>query len=137
MYLSAETEWTSHEVYLIASKGYALYLQGRWREAAMIFEGLVAIDPGNRYLRLALATIYVAQEDLTRSLEELNRLLSLYPNDIEARARRCEVCLRLERSGEAQSDLDYLRRHGGSHVRRLQLLMETKVNPASNTSESI
>jgi hypothetical protein len=37
---SANSDWTSHEMYLIASKGYALYLQGRYREAAMVFEGL-------------------------------------------------------------------------------------------------
>src|SRR5262245_25787983 len=103
MYLSAESDWSSHEVYLIASKGYALYLQGRWRESAIIFEGLAAIAPRNRYVRLALATIYVAQEDLLRSLEELNQLISLFPNDAEARARRCEVFLRLERSSEAES----------------------------------
>ena len=134
---SANSDWTSHEMYLIASRGYALYLQGRYREASMVFEGLVAIEPSNRYFRVALATIYVAQEDLQRALEQLNQLISRYPNDLEARVRRCEVCLRLERESEAQDDLNYLSLREVSHVRRLRLLMATVAGGRSeNPSEA-
>ena len=134
---SANSDWTSHEMYLIASRGHALYLQGRYREASMVFEGLVAIEPSNRYFRVALATIYVAQEDLERALEELNQLISRYPNDPEARTRRCEVCLRLERKSDAQDDLNYLSLRETSHVRRLRLLMATVASRRSkNPSEA-
>ena len=134
---SADSDWTSHEMYLIASKGHALYLQGRYREAAMVFEGLTAIEPSNRYFRVALATIYVSQEDLGRALEQLNQLISRYPNDLEARVRRCEVCLRLERENEAQDDLNYLSLREVSHVRRLRLLMATVAGGRSeNPSET-
>src|SRR5262249_48196662 len=135
MNLSIESDWTSHETYLIASRGHALYLQGRYREAAMMFEGLVAIEPNDRYFRLALATVYVAQEDLERALEELNQLVFRYPNDLEGRTKRCEVCLRLERRDEAQDDLDFLSRRKGSHVRRLRLLMFPISPRSTDTSE--
>ena len=137
MNLQLESDWTSNELYLVASKGYSLYLQGRYREAAIVFMGLMAIEPRNRYFRVALATIYVSQEDFERALDQLNQLVARYPNDLEARARRCEVYLRLERRKEAQDDLNYLSRREVSHVGRLRLLMGTFLSRRSrNSSEA-
>jgi len=137
MNLQLESDWTSNEMYLVASKGYSLYLQGRYREAAIVFMGLVAIEPRNRYFHVALATIYVAQEDFERALEELNQLVARYPNDLEARARRCEVYLRLERGNEAQDDLNYLTRREVSHAGRLRLLMTTMVARSSRNASEV
>jgi predicted Zn-dependent protease len=86
---------------------------------------------------VALATVYVAQEDFERALEELNQLVAHYPNDLESRARRCEVYLRLERRSEAQEDLNYLSRREVSHVGRLRLLMATMLTRKSKTPTEV
>jgi hypothetical protein len=56
--------WSQEEIYYIAERAYRLYLQGRLREAAILFAGLIAIDPENAYCRRALASI---RSDLRQS----------------------------------------------------------------------
>jgi predicted Zn-dependent protease len=119
-------DWTEDDVYRIAERAHSLYLQGRYREAAVIFEGLVAIDPSNAYCRNALAALYLLLDEPQRALAELNDLLAREPGNAAARARRCEAWLRLGQPGEARRDLDWLaggRTH--SHAARLRLLLES------------
>jgi tetratricopeptide (TPR) repeat protein len=112
--------WTNDEIYLLADRGYALYQQGHYREAAVIFEGLVTIDPHNSYCRTALVAMCLALGDLRRAASELSILLTRNPADHEARARRCEVYCDLRQWDEARQDLTILRRNGERHhVRRL------------------
>ena len=110
-----ETGWTDEEIYLLADRGYALYRQGHYQEAAVIFEGLTVLDPLNVYCRNALATVCLALGEAPRAVEELSFLLNLNPADHEARARRCEAYCDLRSWNEARRDLAVLHRNGERH----------------------
>ena len=115
-----EAQWTLEEIYLLADRGYAFYRQGRYEEAAVIFDGLVALDPKNGYCRTALATVCLCLGDAERAVSELSILLDQNPADLEARARRCEAYCDLRRWDEARRDLSILQRNGEqNHARRL------------------
>ena len=40
-------EWTEEDIYLVAQYAYELHLEGYNYDAAVIFEGLLAINPDN------------------------------------------------------------------------------------------
>jgi tetratricopeptide (TPR) repeat protein len=120
-----EMGWTNEEIYLLADRGYALYRQGRYQEAAVIFEGLTALDPANAYCRTALAAVSMALGNVHRAASELSLILSRNPSNHEARARRCEAYCELRSWKEARQDLAILRRNGERHqVRRLTWRLE-------------
>ncbi len=115
-----EKGWTSEEIYLLAERGYAFYRQGRYEEAAVIFDGLLTLDPLNVYCRTALAAVCLAMGHAQRAANELSVLLERNPADHEARARRCEAYCDLKRWSEARQDLAILQRNGEqNHARRL------------------
>ncbi len=119
------TAWTSEEIYMLADRGYGLYRQGCYQEAVVIFEGLIAVDPGNAYCRSALAAISMAAGDVRRAVSELSLILSRNPSNHEARARRCEAYCELRNWKEARQDLAILRRNGERHqVQRLTWRLE-------------
>lgn len=127
-----EKGWTDEEIYLLADRGYALYQQGCYREAAVIFEALTELDPQNSYCRTALVAVWMALGDPHRAVKELSLLLSRNPADHEARARRCEVYCDLGQWNEARQDLAILRRNGEKHhVQRLQWRLRAAGHPAA------
>ena len=118
--------WTDQDIYLIAERAHALYLQGRYREAAIIFEGLVAVAPENAYCREALAALYLLLDQPERALAQLNDLLARQPGHVTARARRCEAWLRTGRAEEARRDFERIRGDvAPSCGARLRLLLES------------
>jgi tetratricopeptide (TPR) repeat protein len=115
-----EAGWTPEEIYLLADRGYAFYRQGCYEEAAVIFDGLVTLDPLNAYCRTALAAVCLALGDAPRATKELTVLLDRNPADHDVRARRCEAYCELKRWNEARQDLAILQRNGEwNHARRL------------------
>jgi len=123
----AETGWTPEELYLLSDRAYGFYQQGRYEEAAVIFDGLIALDPGNSYYRTAMAAICLALGDAQRAVDELSAVLEKNPADLEARARRCEAYCDLRRWAEARRDLAILQRNGErNHARRLGWRLQTQ-----------
>ena len=119
--------WTAEEIYLLAERGYAFYRQGHYQEAAVIFEGIKALDPLNLYARTALAAICLELGDAERAVDELSFLLHSNPADHEVRARRCEAYCHSGKWAEARQDLAILRRNGNHHhVRRLTCCLEAQ-----------
>jgi len=125
--------WNDEEVYYVADRAHSLFLQGRYREAGAILEGLVIIDPASRYCANALAACWLKLGDPQRAVDCLDRLLARYPDDAEGRIRRCEAYLELRRIGDANNDLSYLRRvvsagkasaETRAHTRRLELRIQ-------------
>jgi Flp pilus assembly protein TadD len=116
--------WTEEDVFLIAERGHALFLQGRDEEATIIFEGLTALDPSNIYCANALAAICIRRGQLSRAVELLTRILDIYPNDADTRARRCEALLMAERVAEARKDWNILKRSTIGKLSRLKVLLE-------------
>ena len=123
--------WTDEDLYLLAERGYSLYRQGQYREAAVIFEGVVSLDPLNLYCRTALAAVCLAMGESQRAVKELSFLLNRNPADHEARARRCEAYCDLRSWNDARADLLILRRHGErNHVQRLSWRLQAAGVPA-------
>jgi tetratricopeptide (TPR) repeat protein len=122
-----QSDWTPEEIYLLTERGYALYQQGSYVEASIIFEGVTAVDPLNTYARTALATVHLALGDANRAINELSVLLERNPRDEESRARRCEAYCQAGNWAEASKDLTILRRSGSRHhVQRLTWRLETR-----------
>ena len=78
------------EIYYVAERGYRLY-EGRLREAAILFEGLIVIDPENAYCRKALAAISIGLGQHWLAVRQLSAIIARDPLDTDALARRCEV----------------------------------------------
>src|SRR5215204_7735193 len=117
--------WTETDIYLIAERGHSLHLQGRHREAVVIFEGLVAADPQNRYSREALATAWLALREPQRAIDQLNILLTHDPGDLAVRARRLEAYLLAGNFPAAVRDFEYLKNLlPRAQVRRLEISLE-------------
>lgn len=126
----ADMGWTAEEIYLLAERGYAFYHQGHYQEAAVIFEGIKALDPLNSYARTALAAICLELGDAERAVNELSFLLHTNPADHEVRARRCEAYCHWGKWAEARQDLAILRRNGSHHhVQRLTYCLEAQDVP--------
>ena len=102
--------WSEADVYVVAARGHALMLQGRYRESRIIFEGLLAIDPGNSYCANALAALLISQGEVQRAIDVLSDDLAIDPQNLESRARRCECFWMLGRVAEAIQDGEVLRR---------------------------
>ena len=117
--------WTEEDVFVVAERAHSLYLQGCYREAAAIFEGLIVVDPENRYCRTALAALYLALGEQQKALDQADQALALDDGDVEARARCAEARLALGRLDEAAADVRVLRsRQARQHASRLELQLE-------------
>jgi tetratricopeptide (TPR) repeat protein len=125
-----EPGWTKEEIYLLSNRGYALFQQGRYREAAVIFDGVTALDPLNSYARKAMAVVCLAIGEPQRAIFELSFVLNQNPADQAARARRCEAFCQLRNWNEARQDLAMLRRNGEvQHVERLTWRLQAQGVP--------
>ena len=117
-----EFDWTDEDLYLIAERGHLLYLQGRFDEARILFEGLVSINPRDWYFSNALAAIYLKLGKPQDAVGLLDELLRQHPADIESRIRRCEALIEAGRHEEAKAQLIELRsRHNDPRVKQLAL----------------
>src|SRR5215467_10635325 len=101
-----QTAWSAEDVYLVAERAHALYEQGCTREAAILFEGLAAVDPRNPYCHDALAAAYLALGQPQQAVVAATNALRLAPQNAESRARRCEAYLQLRMFTEARQDLE-------------------------------
>jgi Flp pilus assembly protein TadD len=120
----SQPNWSEDEVFLVAQRGHALFLQGRYEEATIIFEGLRAVNPTNVYCANALSALYIRNGQASRAVDLLGRILETHPDDVQSRARRCEALLMLGRLGDARKDWAILRRFSTAEVARLRILIE-------------
>ena len=124
--------WTEEDIYRIAERGHSLHLQGCYREAAVIFQGLVAADPENHYCREALAAAWLALEEPERAIEQLDTLLAREPGDLVVRARRLEAYVAAGNFPEAIRDFEFLEHLlPPQQVRRLALSLESTASRQS------
>jgi tetratricopeptide (TPR) repeat protein len=92
------------EMLEIAVSGFAMYEQGRYREARVIFEGLSSLDPRESYYRTALGSIHLAQENIDDARKEFDEAIRLNPKDLAAHVNRGEIHLRKGDVVEAAED---------------------------------
>lgn len=125
--------WTNTEIQLLAERAYQLHLQGKHLDAAIIFEGLLAIDPRNVYCLEALAALSLKLGSAEDAFEYADRALALSPNRVEALACRCEANVLLNRFPVAQQDLELMEQLGAkAHVARLTMRIASAAKSSSN-----
>jgi predicted Zn-dependent protease len=120
--------WTPEDVFLIAECAYELYLEGKREQAAVIFEGLLAIDPTNVYCRDALTAISLSLGRPEDAVGHASQLLAQVPTHFDALARRCEAYLQLNRVDAAMRDLEALDRVRAESYRQRMTLRVQNAN---------
>jgi tetratricopeptide (TPR) repeat protein len=83
--------YTEEELYFIAQQGYTLFLNGKIKDAQVIFEGLVAVDPRNDYYYRALGVVYHRLGDAERALRQFTHAITVAPKSAAAYVNRAEV----------------------------------------------
>ena len=126
------SEWPAEDIYRIAERGRSLHMQGKYPEAIVIFEGLLAADPQNAYCREALAAAWLAMGEPQQAIEQFDTLIRQTPGNLVARAHRTEAHLQAGNLDAARSDFEFLRRLlPDSEIRRLELALETAARKAT------
>lgn len=98
--------YSEEELHQIAQQGYTLFLNGKIRDARVVFEGLVAIDPRNAYYYRALGVVYHRQGDAERALRQFGHAITVAPDQPEAFVNRAEVHIARRDFFRAGADLD-------------------------------
>lgn len=98
--------YSADELYAIAQHGYTLFLNGRTRDARVIFEGLIAVDPRNAYYYRALGVVYHRLGDAERALQQFTHAITVAPGLAAAYVNRAEVHIARREVQEALADLD-------------------------------
>jgi thioredoxin-like negative regulator of GroEL len=116
------TVWSREEIHYVAERAYRLYRQGRLTDAAILFEGIAAIDPHNAYCRKALAAISIGLGQHRVAVRHLSSIIARDGRDLDALARRCEAFIAAGDFAAARQDLDSLAAlpDGAEAVRRLE-----------------
>jgi tetratricopeptide (TPR) repeat protein len=96
---------TSEACYEIAQVGYNYLQTGAAHKALDIYQGLVAVDPGNAVFHCHLAATHVALEELDPALGHYAEAIRLDGTNVDALAGRGELHLRMKKLKEAVSDL--------------------------------
>ena len=118
--------WSEEEIYLVAERGHRLLEQGQYEEASIVFDGLLAVAPANRYCRIALATAYLALSQPGAALQVVEHSLALFPSDADLHRLRAEAMLILGQTEGARQELEWLSRSvSGPSVTRLVYQLET------------
>lgn len=129
--LSRVKGWQPEEYQLMMMLGYTLHEQGRSEEAAVIFEGLLSLDPRNAYCHSALGAAYLRMEQDEKALNHLNLALQLDARDISAYINRAELFMKQKEYKKAQTDLEMAIKIGttigmrNQAIRRAQGLLNT------------
>jgi tetratricopeptide (TPR) repeat protein len=115
--------WSREEVHYIAERGYQLYRQGLFRDAGILFEGLLAIDPEDAYSRRALAAIDISLGRHELAVRHLSAIIARDRCDVSALMARCEALIAAGDVIAARRDLDSLAALPGgmAHARQLRL----------------
>lgn len=99
--------YSHEELYAIAQHAYTIFLNGKIRDAQVIFEGLVAIDPRNDYYYRALGVMYHRQGDAERAIRQFTHAVTVAPRLPTAYVNRAEVHISRRDYSKALTDLDY------------------------------
>lgn len=98
--------YSKEELYAISQHGYTLFLNGKIKDAQVIFEGLVAVDPRNDYYYRALGVVYHRQGDAERALRQFGHAITVAPKAAAGYVNRAEVHIARRDIDKALADLD-------------------------------
>lgn len=99
--------YSPEELHCISQLGYTLFLNGKIRDARIIFEGLVAVDPRNEYYYRALGVVYHREGDAERALRQFGHAITVSGRrSAAAYVNRAEVHIARRDHERALEDLD-------------------------------
>lgn len=98
--------YTPEELYAISQQGYSLFLNGKVRDAQVVFEGLVALDPRNEYYYRALGVVYHRLGDVERALRQFTHAITVAPRNPAGYVNRAEVHIARRDMSRALADLE-------------------------------
>jgi tetratricopeptide (TPR) repeat protein len=98
--------YSKDELYAISQHGYTLFLNGKVKDAQVIFEGLIAVDPRNDYYYRALGVVYHRQGDAERALRQFGHAITVAPKAAAGYINRAEVHIARRDLDRALIDLD-------------------------------
>lgn len=107
--------YTPEELHCISQLGYTLFLNGKIRDARIVFEGLVAVDPRNEYYYRALGVVYHREGDVDRALRQFSHAITVSgQRSVAAFVNRAEVHISRRDHDRARADLDAAMRTSAS-----------------------
>ena len=98
-------DYSDQDLFQIAQHGYTLYLNGKFKDAQTIFEGLVALDPKSDYYYRALGVVYHRRGDAERAIRQFTHAIKVSPGSIAAYVNRAEVHISRRDFSSAIGDL--------------------------------
>jgi tetratricopeptide (TPR) repeat protein len=98
-------DYSDEDLYQIAQHGYTLYLNGKFKDAQTIFEGLVALDPKSDYYYRALGVVYHRRGDAERAIRQFTHAVKVAPRSIASYVNRAEVHVSRRDFARAIADL--------------------------------
>lgn len=104
--LGAAAEWNKDEIRIISEIAFSLAQQGRYQEAIVIFEGLVAIAPATAYFQAALGALHLRLKNVGAAVDYLNAALKLEATDVISLVNRGEAHLLAGSVAKARQDLE-------------------------------
>ena len=104
--LGAAAEWNKDEIRIISEIAYSLAQQGRYAEAVVIFEGLLAIAPATAYFQAALGALHLRLKNTPKAIEHLNAALKIEETDVVSLVNRGEAHLLSGSVEAARTDLE-------------------------------
>lgn len=97
--------YSPEELFAIAQHGYTLFLNGKVKDAQVVFEGLVAVDPRNDYYYRALGVVYHRQGDAERAIRQFTHAVTVAPKSAAGYVNRAEVYISRREFDRAIADL--------------------------------
>jgi len=98
--------YTDEDMYHMAQQGYTLYLNGKFKDAQTVFEGLVAVDPRNEYYYRALGVVYHRRGDAEKAIKQFDHAIKVAPRAVAAYVNRAEVHISRREFDRAIADLE-------------------------------
>lgn len=86
--------------------GKLMMAKGQLQDALTHFHAALEGDPSNYLTLYRRATVYLAQGRAKAALEDLNRVLEIQPDFIQARAQKGNILMKLGRLHEAHIELE-------------------------------
>ena len=86
--------------------GKEMMAKGQLQDAHTHFHAALEGDPSNYLTLYRRATVYLAQGRARAALEDLNRVLEIQPDFIQARAQKGNILMKLGRLNEAHIELE-------------------------------
>ena len=106
MSLGAAANWDTSEIRIISEIAYSLSQQGRFREAILLFEGLLAIAPKTGYFQAALGALNLRLKNFPKAIKHLDAALATDARDIVSFVNRGEAYLLNGNITQARADFE-------------------------------